>query len=147
MRSQTDRESGQHPAARNASQRAAQAANLLHEALALLRADATEQLAHPIQRASDRLLRLPEVERLTGLRRSTIYEQMQRGVFPRSVKAGRRTAAWPESAVQSWIADRLNGRPYEPASLSVERTDADQYSLFLDAKKPLNELSDAKGGV
>lgn len=147
MRFKTDKESGQQPAARITSQRAAQAASLLREALALLGADATEQLAHPIRRAPDRLLRLPEVERLTGLRRSTIYEQMQRGVFPRSGRAGRRSAVWPESAVQSWIADRLNGRPYEPASLSLERANAGQYSLFLDAKKPLNELSDAKGGV
>lgn len=51
-----------------------------------------------------------DVGRLTGLRRSAIYEQMRRGIFPRSVKTGQRTAAWPESAVQSWIAERMNGR-------------------------------------
>lgn len=127
MPSQTDNKSGQHPSAHNAFQRAVQAANLLQEALALLRADATEQLALGTRRAPDRLLRLPEVERLTGMRRSTIYEQMQRGVFPRSVKAGQRTAAWPESAVQSWIADRMNGRRYEPESHpSLGRTNAGQ---------------------
>ncbi|KQW65079.1 transcriptional regulator [Variovorax sp. Root411] len=67
-------------------------------------------LAQTVKRPPDRLLRLPEVERLTGLRRSAIYEQMRRGIFPRSVKAGRRIAAWPESAVQSWIAERMDGR-------------------------------------
>lgn len=61
------------------------------------------------ERTPDRLLRLPEVQRLTGLGRSAIYEQMQRGTFPRSVKATVRTATWSEAAVQAWIADRLTG--------------------------------------
>ncbi|VTU37786.1 putative transcriptional regulator [Variovorax sp. PBS-H4] len=88
-----------------------QVAHLLHEALTLLCSDSTIPLAQRIKPAPDRLLRLPEVERLTGLRRSAIYEQMHRGIFPRSVKTGQRTAAWPESAVQSWIAERMNGQP------------------------------------
>ncbi|MDM0120079.1 helix-turn-helix transcriptional regulator [Variovorax arabinosiphilus] len=111
MRSQADNESGQRTDMQNATQRALHAAHLLQEALALLLADSTALKEHTMKRAPDRLLRLPEVESLTGLRRSAIYEQMQRGVFPRSVKAGRRAATWPESAVQSWIADRLDGRP------------------------------------
>lgn len=110
MRAHTDA-SSQRLAADNAAQRDLQAAaHLLEEALTLLRADSTLLVTHTTKRAPDRLLRLPEVERLTGLRRSAIYEQMQRGVFPRSVKAGPRIATWPESAVQSWIADRLDGR-------------------------------------
>jgi prophage regulatory protein len=52
------------------------------------------------KRASDRLLRLPEVQRLTGLRRSAIYEQMQKGGFPESVKTSPRAATWSEAAVQ-----------------------------------------------
>jgi len=98
------------PSARAAADPALQAAYLLQEALTLLRGDATVPSMQTAKRASDRLLRLPEVERLTGLRRSTIYEQMRRGIFPHSVKAGQRTATWPESAVQSWIAERIDGR-------------------------------------
>lgn len=89
--------------------RTLQAAQLLHEALTLLGIDSVHPVPRP-SRAPDRLLRLPDVERLTGLRRSAIYEQMQRGVFPRSVKAGKRAATWSEIAVQSWIADRLDER-------------------------------------
>ncbi|WP_235505665.1 helix-turn-helix transcriptional regulator [Variovorax sp. Root411] len=110
MRAQTDNESSARVAADHAAQRALQAAHLLQEALTLLCADSTMPLAQTVKRPPDRLLRLPEVERLTGLRRSAIYEQMRRGIFPRSVKAGRRIAAWPESAVQSWIAERMDGR-------------------------------------
>ena len=72
---------------------------------------AVDSPVHPRQQ-SDRLLRLPEVQRLTGLRRSAIYEQMQRGIFPRSVKVGPRAATWSEAAIQAWIADRIeSGSP------------------------------------
>lgn len=89
------------------TERALQAAQLLREALALLDAESASSLVCISRRSPDRLLRLPEVERLTGLCRSAIYEQMQKGVFPRSVKAGVRTATWSEAAIQVWIAERL----------------------------------------
>ena len=110
MRAHTDNEPRGPVAADPGAQRALQAAHLLQEALTLLCSDSTMPPPQTIRRVPDRLLRLPEVERLTGLRRSAIYEQMRRGIFPRSVKTGQRTAAWPESAVQSWIAERMNGR-------------------------------------
>ena len=92
-----------------AAERAIKAAYLLREALALLGNESALATASSRKHASDRLLRLPEVQRLTGLRRSAIYEQMQRGLFPRSVKAGPRAATWSEAAVQAWISDRLDG--------------------------------------
>ncbi len=110
MRTQTGNESSAHIAADHVAVRALQAAQLLQEALALLGVDSTPTATLKMTRPPDRLLRLPEVERLTGLCRSAIYEQMRKGSFPRSVKAGQRTATWPESAVQSWIADRMSGR-------------------------------------
>lgn len=110
MRTHTLNEPSARVAADPSVQRALQAAHLLQEALTLLRGDATAPPMQTAKRASDRLLRLPEVERLTGLCRSAIYEQMRRGIFPRSVKTGQRAAAWPESAVQSWIADRMDER-------------------------------------
>lgn len=93
-----------------AAERTLRAAYLLREALALLGSEAVVS-ATPVKakRDSDRLLRLPEVQRLTGLRRSAVYEQMQKGTFPRSVKAGPRTATWSEAAVQAWISERLDG--------------------------------------
>lgn len=86
--------------------RAAQAARLLREALALLADRAVEDIS--ARCSPDRLLRLPEVKRLTGLGRSAIYQQMQAGEFPRSVKVGPRAATWSEAAVQAWIAQRLD---------------------------------------
>ena len=92
-----------------AAERATKASYLLREALALLANDPQNVSLVSARRQSDRLLRLPEVQRLTGLRRSAIYEQMQKGVFPRSVKAGLRAATWSEAAIQTWISDRIGG--------------------------------------
>ena len=55
----------------------------------------------------DRLLRLPEVEAATGLRKSTIYLLMKRGEFPHCVQITSRCVAWPESRVLSFVQDRI----------------------------------------
>ena len=103
--------SGEGPSSTDlAAERTTKAAYLLREALNLLGDEPAFAAVLSTKRESDRLLRLPEVQRLTGLRRSAIYEQMQRGIFPRSVKAGPRAATWSEAAVQAWISDRLAGR-------------------------------------
>jgi predicted DNA-binding transcriptional regulator AlpA len=97
-------------AANTAMDRVEQATRLLQEALAILDVDSVQEIPPRNTREPDRLLRLPEVQRLTGLCRSAVYEQMQKGTFPRSVKAGRRASSWSENSVQGWIADRLEGR-------------------------------------
>lgn len=91
------------------AERTNRAAELLREALSLL--SSVEQRSIGSLTAPDRLIKLPDVERLTGLRRSAIYERIQRGAFPRSVKIGKRSATWSEAAIQAWIADRVTGRP------------------------------------
>lgn len=53
-----------------------------------------------------RLLRRAEVLHLTGLPNSTLYAYMAKGRFPRPVKLGVRSVAWPEEAVLAWIASR-----------------------------------------
>ena len=108
MQAQKNLASNEATAANAAVRRTLQAAQLLQEALMLLGVDSVQQMPLTPTRGPDRLLRLPEVEHLTGLRRSAIYEQMQRGIFPRSVKAGRRATTWSEAAVQEWIADRVD---------------------------------------
>ena len=56
----------------------------------------------------DRLLRLPEVEALVGIRKSSIYVLMKQGKFPRCVHVTSRLSAWPESAVYQWVQDRIH---------------------------------------
>ena len=53
-----------------------------------------------------KLIRLPAVEELTGLKRSSIYAAMRAGTFPGSVHLSTRAVAWRESAVMAWCAER-----------------------------------------
>jgi prophage regulatory protein len=52
-------------------------------------------------------LRLPAVIERTGLSRSTIYEMVERGDFPKPVKIGARAIAWPVSSLETWAAERM----------------------------------------
>lgn len=56
---------------------------------------------------SPNLIRLPEVQRMTGLRRSMIYALAKRGDFPKPIRITERCVAWPEPAVRTWIAERM----------------------------------------
>jgi prophage regulatory protein len=51
-------------------------------------------------------LRRPAVEAATGLSRSSLYAMMEAGDFPRPIRIGKRAVAWPQSAVQAWLATR-----------------------------------------
>lgn len=55
----------------------------------------------------ERLLRLPDVEALVGLRKSSIYDAMKRGEFPAAVKLSRRAVCWPASSIDAWITARI----------------------------------------
>ena len=59
----------------------------------------------------DKMLRRPIVEDMTGLGRSTIYDLMAKGQFPRPVKLTGRAVAWPESEVAAWLESRKAERP------------------------------------
>ncbi|RPD88135.1 AlpA family phage regulatory protein [Luteimonas sp. 100069] len=51
-----------------------------------------------------RLLRLPDVKRMTGLGRSTIYALIDAGTFPRQRKITPTIAVWSEAEVEAWVA-------------------------------------------
>jgi len=57
-----------------------------------------------------RILRRPEVEALTGLKKTTIYDAMQRGDFPRSIALGDRARGWLASEVTAWIESLIARR-------------------------------------
>ena len=54
----------------------------------------------------DRLLRRREVERITGLSRSSIYRLKQDGDFPRPVRVGPSAVRWKESDIAAWLESR-----------------------------------------
>jgi prophage regulatory protein len=51
-------------------------------------------------------LRRPEVERVTGLPTSTLYDLMASGRFPRPVKLSASRVGWLESEVINWQQQR-----------------------------------------
>ncbi|WP_269514136.1 helix-turn-helix transcriptional regulator [Brevundimonas subvibrioides] len=57
-----------------------------------------------------KLLRLPQVIERTSLRRSTIYEKMGNGSFPKPVKLNLRANGWLESEVNGWVEARIAER-------------------------------------
>jgi len=59
-----------------------------------------------------RLIRISEVQKMTGLSRSYVYELTRRGLFPQSVPLvpGGKAMAWVEIEVREWITTRLADR-------------------------------------
>ena len=57
----------------------------------------------------ERYLRLPEVESLTALKKSSIYAGMKASppTFPYCVRLSARAVAWKESDIAAWQAARV----------------------------------------
>lgn len=53
-----------------------------------------------------RLLRLREVMHVVGLKKSTIYDMIKQGTFPKPIKISSRAVAWLEDAIMTWIIMR-----------------------------------------
>ena len=61
----------------------------------------------PISNDNVQLLRLPQVCKVTGLRRSMIYQLEAEQRFPRRIKIGVRAVGWIEGEVQQWLWQRI----------------------------------------
>jgi len=59
---------------------------------------------------SRRLIRLHEVKHRTGYSKSSIYNGVAKGTFPRPVPLGARAVAWVEDEIQEWIEARISER-------------------------------------
>jgi prophage regulatory protein len=53
------------------------------------------------------LIRRKDVERLTTLSRSRIYDLMSKDAFPKPIQLGTMSVAWLEAEVYDWIAARI----------------------------------------
>lgn len=70
------------------------------------------------------MLRIPEVMRVTGLSRPTIYARIQAGTFPSGVKLGERIVGWPESEIASLNAARIAGKSDDEIRVLVASLEA-----------------------
>ena len=80
-----------------------------------------------------RLLRRCDVEAITALKRSAIYEKIAHGGFPPPVKIGPRSVRWRYADILRWMVDlpsakpagdqRYSGFPKVPSAYSPGVTD------------------------
>ncbi|MEJ7668868.1 MAG: AlpA family phage regulatory protein [Casimicrobiaceae bacterium] len=54
-----------------------------------------------------RLIKLPEVVRMTGVPKSSVYWRISRREFPRPIKIGERASAWNSDELEAWIAAKV----------------------------------------
>ncbi|MGC9456622.1 MAG: helix-turn-helix transcriptional regulator [Halothiobacillaceae bacterium] len=54
------------------------------------------------------ILRRKQVEARTGLARSTIYQHIKAGTFPRPVSLGAKSVGWIEAEVNAWLEARID---------------------------------------
>ena len=74
---------------------------------------ASEHLSLPSSHL--RILRLLDVQFVTGKSRSTIYREMHSGEFPCAIKIGARAVGWREVDIAAWIESRVKDIPQEVA--------------------------------
>jgi len=61
----------------------------------------------PTESNRDRFLRRPEVQRQTGLSRSSLYRLISQDLFPRPIGLSAKTVGWLQSQVDHWMASRV----------------------------------------
>ena len=53
-------------------------------------------------------MRMPEVLRMVGLSRSTLWNMIHDGRFPRQIRLGPKSIGWRDTEVFVWIEEKLN---------------------------------------
>ena len=56
------------------------------------------------------MLKLKEVQKMTGLGRSSIYAYVDKGIFPAQIKLGPRSVGWLEDEIIDWLKGRILAR-------------------------------------
>lgn len=69
----------------------------------------------------ERFLRRPQVETATGLPRSSIYERMSAGTFPKPVRLDGRSVGWVEAEIIKWQQQRIAERDRKDAPRKARR--------------------------
>lgn len=56
---------------------------------------------------AEQILKLPQVEQITGLSSSSIYRGASAGTFPKPIKLGVRSSGFIKSEIDQWLAERI----------------------------------------
>lgn len=55
------------------------------------------------KKMTDKLLRLPKVLELVGIKKTKLWEMIKKGRFPKQKKLGSKTSVWSFMEIQQWI--------------------------------------------
>jgi predicted DNA-binding transcriptional regulator AlpA len=58
--------------------------------------------------SEERFLRIPQILKLIPIGKSTLWEKIKKGEFPKQIKLGPKTAVWKASDVQAYIDNHCN---------------------------------------
>jgi prophage regulatory protein len=58
--------------------------------------------------ANPKIIRLPGVLSRIGIKRSTLYQMIESGDFPKQIKLGERSVGWLETEINLWIKTRID---------------------------------------
>lgn len=84
----------------------------------------------PAQLVPNALLRMKDVCTVAGVSRPTLYELMAAGLWPRPIKLGEKSVAWPASEVNAMLAARVRGASNEElCALAKTLTEARQHCV------------------
>lgn len=61
-----------------------------------------------------RFLRLPDVMKMVGIKRTVIYERIKAGTFPAPIQIGARAVAWDEEDLANWQRSLSRGVKKSP---------------------------------
>lgn len=53
------------------------------------------------------ILRLPDVIEQIGLSRSSIYQKMAEGSFPKPIRLGKRAVGWLKKDIDNWLENKI----------------------------------------
>lgn len=81
---------------------------------ALPAAPTTQSAREKIHRAPNAIMRRAEVERQTGLSRSTIYQRIKAGTFPKPVHLGARSVGWRVADIESFLTSPADYMSRDP---------------------------------
>lgn len=68
---------------------------------------AARNQAAPYEKAEVRILRRKQVEARIGLSRSTIYDGVNAGTFPKPINLGPQSVGWIEAEIDAWLAEQI----------------------------------------
>lgn len=55
-----------------------------------------------------KMLRMKNVLEITGLSRSTVYESIKQGNFPKQIKLGVKAVGWTSDSINEWLESKIN---------------------------------------